>query len=376
MHIIGIICEYNPFHNGHLYHIQKIKEIYPQSLIIVVLSTSFCERGEVSVLNKWDKTKIALENNIDLVIELPFVFSSQSADIFSYGAAKLLNELQVDKIIFGSETNDINKLTNIANQELNNKTYQKYIKENMKKGYSYPKAIALSKEQLNIEPIDTPNDILGISYIKEIIINNYKITPITIKRTNDYHEQDPKTNITSATAIRNLINNDKDIKKYVPKNIEKYIYKNIDIFPYLKYKINSDINILNTYQTVDEGIENKLIKHINEVDNLDELIDKVKSKRFTYNKINRMFIHILTSFTKEEAKDIDIKYIRLLGFNQKGKEYLNKIKKDLNLNLITSYKNNNYKELAIEKRVTSIHSILTNDKTLNKKELEKPIYLK
>ena len=376
MHIIGIICEYNPFHNGHLYHIKKIKEMYPESLIVVVLSTSFCERGEVSVLNKWDKTKIALENNIDLVIELPFVFSSQSADIFSYGALKILNELQVDKIIFGSETNDINKLTNIANQELNNKTYQKYIKENMKKGYSYPKAIALSKEQLNIESIDTPNDILGISYIKEIIRNNYKITPVTIKRTNDYHEQDPKANIASATAIRNLINNDKDIKKYIPNNIEKYIYKNIDIFPYLKYKINSDINILNTYQTVDEGIENKLIKHINEVNNLDELINKIKSKRFTYNKINRMFIHILTSFTKEEAKNIDINYIRLLGFNQKGKEYLNKIKKDLKLNLITSYKNNNFKELLIEKRVTSIYSILTNDKILNKKELEKPIYLK
>ena len=107
MEIIGIIAEYNPFHKGHLYQINKIKELYPESIIIVITSSSFCQRGEISILNKWDKTAIALENGIDLVLELPFVFSSQSADIFAKGALKVLNELKITKLVFGSESNDL-----------------------------------------------------------------------------------------------------------------------------------------------------------------------------------------------------------------------------------------------------------------------------
>ena len=106
MDVIGIICEYNPFHNGHIYHINKIKEMYPDSIIVACISTSFTERGEISILNKWDKAKIALDNNVDLVVELPFVYSSQSADKFAYASLKILSSLGVNKIIFGSESND------------------------------------------------------------------------------------------------------------------------------------------------------------------------------------------------------------------------------------------------------------------------------
>ena len=158
--------------------------------------------------------------------------------------------------------------------------------------------------------------------------------------------------------------------------IEKYIYKNINIFSYLKYKINADKDILNTYQTVDEGIENRLINYINKSKTIDDFIFNIKTKRYTYNKINRMFIHILTSFTKEDAKDIDVTYIRVLGFNTIGKTYLKEIKKDINIPLITSYKNINDNNLNIEYKVTCIYSILVNDDTLIKKELEKPIIIK
>ena len=129
MDIIGVIAEYNPFHNGHLYHIKEIKRMYPNSIIVAVISTSFLQRGEVSILNKWDKTRICLENGIDLVIELPFVFSSQSADVFSYGALKILNYLNVNKLVFGSESNDINLLYNLAKEQLNNKSYDKEVKK-------------------------------------------------------------------------------------------------------------------------------------------------------------------------------------------------------------------------------------------------------
>jgi len=371
MDVIGVIAEYNPFHNGHLYHIKEIKRMYPNSIIVAVISTSFLQRGEVSILNKWDKTKICLENNIDIVIELPFVFSSQSADIFSYGALKILHYLNVDKIVFGSESNDIKLLYNLAKEQLNNKLYDKKVKKYLDEGYNYPTAMskALSNE------VSTPNDLLAISYIKQIIKNNYNITPISIKRTNNYHDINIKSNIISATSIRNLIKNNKSIKKYVPNDTYKYIYKNIDIFKLLKYKINADKNILNTYQTVDEGIENRIINYINKSKTLEDFIFNIKTKRYTYNKLNRMFIHILTSFTKEDAKDIDITYIKVLGFNSKGKTYLKKIKKDINIPLITSYKNMNDKILNIEYKVTCIYSILVNDDTLIKKELEKPIII-
>ena len=267
MDVIGIIAEYNPFHNGHLYHINKIKEMYPNSIIVAVISSCFTEKGDVSVLNKWDKTKICLDNNIDIVVELPFVFSSQSADIFSYGALKILNELHVNKIVFGSESNDVDKLTCLAKEQINNKEYDLKVKKYLDEGFNYPTALskALSSD------VNTPNDILGICYIKEILKNNYNISPITIKRTNDFHSKTIKNNIISATAIRCLIKDNKDIKKYVPKEVVNYIYKNTDIYDFLKYKIISDCKILNTYKTVDEGIENRILKYIDKSKTIDEL---------------------------------------------------------------------------------------------------------
>ena len=125
MKIIGIIAEYNPFHLGHLYQIKKIKELYPESLIIAIVSSTFTQRGDISIINKWDKTKIILNNNVDIVIELPFVYATQSADIFAKGALEILNNLKIDTLVFGSESNDIDKLKKLANIQLNNNS--KYI---------------------------------------------------------------------------------------------------------------------------------------------------------------------------------------------------------------------------------------------------------
>ena len=135
--IIGIIAEYNPFHNGHKYQIEKIKKKYPDSTIIVVMSSSFTQRGDVSLLNKWKKTKIALENNVDLIIELPFIFSTQSADIFAKGAIEILKELKVDLLVFGSESNNIKELEQIALTQINNKEYDLFVKKYLDKGYNY-----------------------------------------------------------------------------------------------------------------------------------------------------------------------------------------------------------------------------------------------
>ena len=370
MDVIGIIAEYNPFHSGHKYHIDKIKEMYPDSLLIAVVSSSFTQRGDISILNKWDKTKIVLDNNIDLVIELPFVYSSQSADVFAKGSLKLLNELKVEKLVFGSESNDINLIKEIAKLQVNNKDFEYEVKNYLDLGYNYPTSLSKAINKFNIKKIDSPNDLLGISYVKEIIKNNYNIEPITIKRTNNYHGNN-SDNILSASELREKINNNTSIKNFINYD-EKLIYKNINIFPILKYKIISDSNNLNKYQTVDEGIENRINKVINESKTKDELIKNIKTKRYTYNKINRMLTHILISLTKEEAK-YEIDYIRILGMNSKGKNYLNNIKKEMVLPLVTNYKNVDSKLLNIEYRTTKIYSILVNDNSLINKELKGPI---
>lgn len=374
MKSVGIICEYNPFHNGHLYHINKVKEIFPDYTIILIQSSSFTERGEVSIINKFDKTKIALNYGVDLVVELPFVFSTQSADIFAKGSLSLLNHLNCEYLVFGSESNDINSLKELAKIQLKNKKYDKLVKKYMDDGINYPTAMNKALNDLGGKSISNPNDLLGLSYIKEIIKNNYNITPVSIERTNDYHSLKTNNKIISASAIRNLIKNKKRFKKYVPSLSYKYINKNnldTKLFELLKYKINSDNN-LSLYQTVDEGIENRITKYINSTTSLDELISKIKTKRYTYNKISRMLIHILCNFTKEEANKFkEITYIRILGFNDKGKNYLNTIKKNSSIPIITNPKNSNDEMLNLEHRVTNIYNVVTNNNI--KDQLEKPI---
>ena len=369
MQRVGIICEYNPFHNGHLYHIQKIKEIFDDPTIVLVMSSHFTERGNISILNKWDKAEIALDNGVDLVVELPFEFSTQSSDIFAKGAISILDKLKVEYIVFGSESNNIVKLNKLAEIQ-NSIEYNYEVKKLMKEGTSYPKAASNALKHLHGEEVDTPNDILALSYIKEIKRIGSTITPLSIKRTNDFNSSTIQGNIISANLIRN--NLDKiEIAKYVPKNAIRNYYK-VDYFNYLKYKILSD-NDLSKYQTVDEGIENKLIKGIDTAHTLSDLILNIKSKRYTYNKINRMFIHILTSFTKEEANSRkEVKYIRVLGFNKKGREYLNSIKKEVELPIYTNFN----KEMGLELKVTKIYSQIVNDPSLINKEIKNIIIKK
>ncbi len=368
MDIIGIIAEYNPFHNGHIYHINKIKKMYPNSIIILVLNGYFLERGEISIESIESKTKLALKNNVDIVLELPFIFGSNSADIFSEASIEILNELRVNKIIFGSECNDINKLKYYANKQLND-DYNLIVKKELNKGVNYPTALNIAIGS----NINTPNDLLGLSYIKTILKNKYNIEPITIKRTNDYHDNKSNNNIISASNIREKIKNNIDISKFVSDT--KYINRiNYDLyFNLLKYKILNDDN-LSQYLTVDEGIENRLKKVINNCDNLEELIKSVKTKRYTYNRINRMFIHILIGLKKEDKNNINHnEYIRLLGFNSIGKKYINNIKKNTNIPIVSSLKNINSIIKDYNIKAYNIYNMLVDEDILNFELSNKPV---
>ena len=371
---VGIICEYNPFHNGHIYHLRKIKELYPDSMIILVMSSSFTMRGEISLLNKWDKASVAIKYGVDLVIELPTFYSTNSADTFAEGAIKLLNYLDCDYLVFGSESNDIDNLIELANIQLNNKNYDSLVKEYMDKGNNYPTSLSKALSDITGKTINLPNDLLGLSYVKEIIKQNSKIKPISILRTNDYHDNEITDTISSATAIRNSLVNNIDITNTVPKetldNIINYDIKD-KYFDLLKYKILSDINNLNTYLDVDEGLDSLIRKNITNVNSFDELVESIKTKRYTYNRLNRMFIHILLNIKKDDIKKLkEINYIRILGFTNIGKKYIKELRNKINIPIITNYSDIDNDNLSFELYVTYIYNEIINRNDLNLIELK------
>lgn len=369
MESIGIIAEYNPFHNGHLYHLKKIKEQNKNAIIVLVMTGNFTQRGDVSIIDKWKKTEIALKAGIDLIVELPFPFSTQSADYFSYGSITILEKLKVNKVIFGSESDNIKDLEIIADTQLNNPDFDKLVKIYSKLGKNYPTAISLAIKDLTNKEITAPNDLLGISYIKTIKQNKYKIIPQTIKRTNNYHEEKLNDEISSATAIRKAIINNDEIKKQVPSFTLDYLndlHKIDDYFSLLKYKIITETN-LSIYNTVDEGIDKKLKKEIVNATSYEDLINRIKSKRYTYNKLSRMLIHILCNFTKEKKEEFSkITYIRLLGFSPEGRKYLNTIKKQIDIPIISKINRHKDSMLEFEIETTKIYSLnLDIEKQIN-----------
>lgn len=356
MEKIGIICEYNPFHNGHIYHINKIKEKYSDSIIVLVLGGNFTQRGDFSILDKWEKTDIAL-NYVDLVVELPFVFSVQSADIFAKGAIEILKALEVSKICFGTESLDIDDLHKIVDVQKTD-SLKNDLKKYMDKGYNYPTSLSKAIYKKIKIKVENPNDLLGVSYMKALDRTN--IEAFTIQRTNNYNDCNFSGKISSGQSIRTGLEKHLSVRDYVPEITYKYLEKkklknNEKYFNLLKYKIISEIDHLDIYLHVDEGIENRIAKKIYEVNSYKELIESVKTKRYTYNKINRMFICILCGFTKVDAdKYRKPEYVRVLGFNKNGQKYLKNIDKKKDIPVITKY-SNKYSMLSLEMKSSYIY---------------------
>lgn len=291
---IGIIAEYNPFHNGHIYQINYIKNNFPNEKIIVVMSGNYVQRGEIAIASFEERKKIAMENGVDEVIELPQQFVIQAAHIFAQEAVKLLNTKNVTKIVFGSETNNIGLFYEIANTIKNNlDVYNLNLKINLKKGNSFPKASAMSLENLCGKSFVMPNDILGIEYVKAIVNNNYNIQAICIKREVGFHSEDIKGNIASATKLRKMIFEGEDISKYSPmilKNVPKKIEDRYGEFQeIIKTKPLDEISKIDL---VSEGMENLFFKNINEP-SYESFINKVNSKRYTSSRIKRVILSIL-----------------------------------------------------------------------------------
>ena len=361
--VLGIISEYNPFHNGHLYHLIKSKKITNAEYTIAVVGGNFTQRGNASLLDKWSKTEMALLNGIDLVIELPLLYSISSAENFAEGAIKILDSLQiVDTISFGTETSDITILDRFADILYNEpKEYKALLSHELSKGMSYPKArenalmLYLNDIRRFAPILSSPNNILGIEYLKALKKYKSTITPLSIQRIKSgYNDINFSGNIASATAIRNLILNHeyKDLNKILPissysilkENIKKgHIVRDISNFDKIVlYKLRSmSIEEISNLPDVSEGLEYSIKKAADSCNTIYEFINIVNSKRYTKTRLQRILLYALLNVTK---KDIQISkkvmpYIRILGFNEKGKYIVSQISRNKNkLNLITSVK--------------------------------------
>lgn len=353
MKAAGLIVEYNPFHNGHKLHLQKSIQLTDADVSIAVMSGNFLQRGEPAVINKWKRAEMALNNGVDLVVELPSYYSNQSAEIFAEGAVMILEYLNVDNVVFGSESGDITKLTEIAKIQLGNEFGEK-IKNRMQQGISYPNAMDKVLEEITGEKnLLSPNNILGLEYIKAGLKKDYKIGFETVKREKvGFYSEKIVENISSATNIRKyIVKNDlENIKKAVPIESFDIIKSEIeglrtisleDYYELIKYKILSDkINIANI-QDVEVGFENRLYDACIKSKSFDVFFKNLLTKRYTNARVKRVLSHILLDMDKEFIENMRKKpaYIRVLAFNRKGREYMSKIKKDMKVPLITTFKN-------------------------------------
>lgn len=397
MKVSGIVVEYNPMHNGHIYHIEKTKELTSCTHLIAVMSGNFVQRGEPSIVNKWTKCKMALNNGVDLVIELPFINSISSAEGFCYSAVKILDSLNiVDNICFGSEEGSIDKLKIVANI-LNSEPleYKNLLNKNLKKGLSYPKSrqISLNEYIKNYMDIDIDlnilshsNNILSIEYLKALLKLNSKINPITIQRiNNNYNEINLTGEISSATSIRENIVNPKSIKDSMPNINYNLLLNDIEnkLSPIsinnfsniILYKLReSSIEYIASLVDVSEGLEYKIKKNSEDTSNVNDLINSLCSKRYPKTRIQRILLYSLFGITKDVYKKyFEPNYIRVLGFNEKGREILSKIKKS-SIPIISMPSSKDLDILKYDVLATDIYSLAysNNDFKTGKKDLKTP----
>ncbi len=357
---IGLIVEYNPLHNGHVYHFNTVKKESNADIVIAVMSGNISMRGEISVFNKFDKSKLALEMGVDLIIELPTVFTIQNADNFAYYSVLFLNNIMVDEIWIGSENNDsfaYKKYYDVMNL----KSYHKDVKIELDKGLSYKQATNQALINHSLEPL-LSNDVLGLSYYKAISILNPNIELKTIKRVgNNYLDNNLSEVFSSAKSIRL---NHSSIKEYVPTYVydlysQKGFLEQENIFNYLKIIILNNPNLKDIF-LCEEGFENKLYK-ISNYTNYEEFYTSLITKRYTNSRINRIIWNTLFNITKDDMskiKEIQLNFVRILGYNNIGKDYLNTIKKDVLI--YSNLKNNINKIFDIELKISKILDVIYN----------------
>ncbi len=326
---IGVICEYNPFHFGHKYHISEAKRISGCKNVICIMSGSLVQRGDVAVFDKWERARQAVESGADLVVELPVTYSLQSADVFARGAVSILHRLKiVDSICFGAETDNLSVLEKCAElSAFPTDEYNRALKSSLASGAGYPAACEYAmREVLGDVPdeVFSPNSTLAVAYLKSLTLLNSKIQPFCIKRNNDYHSHRSGDDFKSATAVRDMIFSDEDYSKYAPdySAAHQYHLKNAESY-ILGFLRTASPDYMKSIAGFEEGLGNLVINSAKKACTIDELFNMCTGKRYTLSRIRRFCLCAVLGITKN-ADEPD--YVRILGFSSTGASLINQIK--------------------------------------------------
>ncbi len=372
MKVLGIIAEYNPFHNGHMYHLKSSLELIDPDYTIVAMSGHFTQRGEAAIIDKWERTEMALRNGVDIVVELPAAYSSQTAELFAYGGVQLLNHTGVvTHISFGSEIGRIQPLAEIARMLVDEPpSFKMLLKQYLDQGLSFPQArhraiieqakeTGLSFSQSQWEKIiNSSNSILAIEYLKALYRTGSSIIPVTIQRIGaPYNAQEMSGEISSATAIRNELVRQKwwdSISRAMPQASFEILkgavesgkgpVTNASLEQLLLGKIRSmSVEDIKNLMDVDEGLENRIKECSLKASTLDEFIALAKTKRYVYTRLQRILIHALLGITRERVERFQRvggpQYLRILGFSKRAIPLLKQLKQNARVPIITKVAN-------------------------------------
>ena len=394
MSIVGLITEYNPFHNGHMHHLRQSKHVSGADVAVAIMGGHFLQRGEPALVDKWVRTEMALAAGVDLVFELPFVFACNSAPHFATGAVGCLNALGVvDALCFGSESGDLAALDKIATVLLEHaRDIETRTSACLRAGMNYPVArvqvLAQQFPGLSTEVLDSPNNILGIEYLKALHASRSSIQPLTIERTGvGYHDSHVVANIASATGIRAMLDSGEDVRSLVPEAAWPVLDKSLQaglvldhekLWLVLQAHLLQETARLEGLYMVENGIERRLQVVALEATSFSDCVTAVKSKHWTRTRVQRVLMHILMQSQAKLMRpllDAGPLYLRLLGCTPKGRTLLGRIRKRTRLPIIADpakatnilrrfYRHHSteqqlaYRMLQIEVRATAIYSLL------------------
>lgn len=374
--VLGVIVEYNPFHNGHLYHIEKSKEATGCDYVVGVMSGNYVQRGEPAIVNKWARAQIALNNGVDVVIDLPTVYATQSAEGFSMGTINLLAKTGiVTDLVFGSESGDVKPLVDLAKKLLELEKTD-IIKKKLKEGISY--AHALRELVGNCGLLNGSNNILAVEYIKEVLKKNIPFNINTIKRfNNNYNDLSlPQGDnfIASATSLRPQIINQGNYSKYLPQKSyqilnQALLYQNpgrLDkMSPFLFNLLIRNGKDLNKLLRLEDGLENRIKKYATDCETISQLVEKVRSKRYAKSRISRILLHFMLNIERDlvmESNENPGKYLRILGCTNKGLKLLKSIKGNSDIPMCLNFNKliRSFPENSIERKQLELESLASN----------------
>lgn len=361
MKICGLITEYNPFHNGHVHHMEEARRVTGCDYLIVVMSGNYVQRGTPAVIDKYERTRMALNGGADLILELPVLFSTGSAEVFAAAAVSLLNQLGcVDTICFGSEIGEIEPLRQIA-RVLNEEptAFREDLRLFLRSGMNYPAARATALMELLADEIDdleeilqSPNNILGIEYLRALDRFQSSIVPYTIKRWKTEHDStETNDNVASATTLRNMLYEEDGVERITPY-VTPFTAREFalkfgfctpvranDFSQLLQYKLMTEKDHLTDYLDFAPELKERVINILPEIYTFKEWAESLKTKSFTRTRINRALLHLLLNIRESDLKDyIDedyCMYMRILGFRREAIPLLSEIKQNTNLPMIS-----------------------------------------